>query len=115
MRIRNIIESVEQKQAYANFMLKYDVYSLRIACLIGAIHTCLFLVIDYSFKISDVRRFNRNSMVYLFYYIVIPVLLNTSLGYILMTSWSIGACGCNRFNKVFPLFLWCLNKNSLMI
>lgn len=68
MRIRNIIESVEQKQAYANFMLKYDVYSLRIACLIGAIHTCLFLVIDY-------WRVEHYSFVILFRSFTIVVLL----------------------------------------
>lgn len=47
MRIRNIIQSPEQRLAYADFMLKYEVYSLRIACVIGAIHTGLFLVLDY--------------------------------------------------------------------
>lgn len=70
MRIKSIIQSVEQKQAYDNFMLKYEVYSLRIACLIGAIHTCLFLAIDYwrAEHYSYVILFRSLTMVVLFFF-----------------------------------------------
>lgn len=47
MRLKKIILSLDQEQAYYRFMLKYEINSLRIACIVGAAHTILFLVIDY--------------------------------------------------------------------
>lgn len=47
MRSNKIISSTEQKQAYRQFMLKYEIYSLRIACMYGGLYMTLFLVIDY--------------------------------------------------------------------
>jgi signal transduction histidine kinase len=47
MRFRNLILSQTHEQAYYRFMLKYEIYSLQITCLVGAIHTLFFLVLDF--------------------------------------------------------------------
>jgi signal transduction histidine kinase len=45
--IKRIIKSPEQYQAYSRFMLRYEVSSFRIACVVGSVHTLIFLIIDY--------------------------------------------------------------------
>ena len=44
---KTIIKSPVQEREYRSFMLRYETYSLRLACIIGAIHTLIFLIIDY--------------------------------------------------------------------
>lgn len=47
MRFKKIILLHDQYQAYCRFMLKYEISSFRIACIVGCVHTLLFLAIDY--------------------------------------------------------------------
>jgi signal transduction histidine kinase len=42
-----IIKSPQQELAYRSFMLRYEIYSLQLAFIIGAAHSILFLIIDY--------------------------------------------------------------------
>lgn len=42
-----IIKSQGQEKEYRNFMLRYETYSLYLACLIGAAYLLTFLVVDY--------------------------------------------------------------------
>ena len=43
-----IIKTKEQESDYRKFMLRYDTYALKIACIIGAIYHLFFLIIDFS-------------------------------------------------------------------
>jgi signal transduction histidine kinase len=47
MRFRKLILFQAHEPAYSSFMIKYEVSSLQIACLVGALHTVLFLVLDF--------------------------------------------------------------------
>lgn len=44
--LKSIIKNSEQEKAYRRFMLRYDIYSLRIACIIGSVYHLFFLLID---------------------------------------------------------------------
>jgi signal transduction histidine kinase len=44
---KSIIKSSAQEITYRNFMLRYETYSLALACIIGSIYMLIFLTIDY--------------------------------------------------------------------
>lgn len=61
---KTIIKSATQEIEYRNFMLRYETYSLRLACIIGAIYMFIFLIIDY-WRVGDYASvlFHRSVMI----------------------------------------------------